>query len=163
MIGRSTTSALCFSQMRAASPWRRDRFERTWRSCGERYTACITVQGGTTEGCTDLYRLSNGILTAIKYRGEILAPPYQTIHWCSGPWASSQCMTKPDLMRQNFISRSWKMKELIPLTPMHIWPKSNRMPLGHYACPSDAPDCILDYQELSDALSRSGRRSPRTP
>ncbi len=55
--------------------------ERVWRNRGERFAACNIVQhdwfgGGSVmvwggisiEGCTDLYRLNNGTLTAIRYR-----------------------------------------------------------------------------------------------
>lgn len=71
--------------MRAASPWRCDRYERIWRSCGEHYAACNTVQGGSTEGRTDLCRLSNGILTVIKYQGEILGPTIRPYTGAVGP------------------------------------------------------------------------------
>ncbi|KAL1273816.1 hypothetical protein QQF64_026630 [Cirrhinus molitorella] len=64
-----------------------DRRERVWRSHGERYAACTIVQrdrfgGGSVrvwggismKGCTDLYRLDNGTLTAITYQDEIFRP-----------------------------------------------------------------------------------------
>ncbi|KAK3521821.1 hypothetical protein QTP70_018556 [Hemibagrus guttatus] len=62
------------------------RRERVWRSRGERYAACNIVQhyrfgggsvmvwGGISMGCTDLYRLDNDSLTAIRYWDEILGP-----------------------------------------------------------------------------------------
>ncbi len=58
-----------------------------WKSCGAHYAACHIVQhdqfgggsvmvwgGKSLKGRTDLYRLENGTLTAIRYRGEILGP-----------------------------------------------------------------------------------------
>lgn len=41
-IGRSTTGALCFSQIRAGSPC--DRFERVWRSREELCAVCNIIQ-----------------------------------------------------------------------------------------------------------------------
>ncbi|KAK3556137.1 hypothetical protein QTP70_005621 [Hemibagrus guttatus] len=70
-----------------------DRRERVWRSHGECYAACNIVQkdrfgvgsvmvwgGISMEGRTDLYRLDNGTLTAIRYQD------CQTLCWCSGSW-----------------------------------------------------------------------------
>ncbi|MCI4378174.1 hypothetical protein PGIGA_G00212910 [Pangasianodon gigas] len=75
-----------------------DRRERVWRSRGERYAACNIVQhdrfgGGSVmfwggismEGRTDLYRLDNGTLTAIRYRDEILGPIVRPYAGAVGP------------------------------------------------------------------------------
>ena len=75
-----------------------DRRERVWRSQGERYAACNIVQhdrfgGGSVmvwggismEGQTDLYRLQNGSLTAIRYRDEILEPMVRPYAGAVGP------------------------------------------------------------------------------
>ena len=75
-----------------------DRRERVWRSQGERYAACNIVQhdrfgGGSVmvpgvismEGRTDLYRLENGSLTAIRYRDEILEPMVRPYAGAVGP------------------------------------------------------------------------------
>ena len=75
-----------------------DRRERVWRSRGERYAACNIVQhdrfgggslmvwgGISMEGHTDLYRLDNGTLTAIRYRDEILGPIVRPYAGAVGP------------------------------------------------------------------------------
>lgn len=75
-----------------------DRRERVWRCRGERYAACNIIQhdrfgGGSVmvwggislEGRTDLYRLDNGTLTAIRYRDEILGPIVRTYAGAVGP------------------------------------------------------------------------------
>ena len=75
-----------------------DRRERVWRSQGECYAACNIVQhdrfgGGSVmvpgvismEGRTDLYRLENGSLTAIRYRDEILEPMVRPYAGAVGP------------------------------------------------------------------------------
>ncbi len=110
-----------------------DRRERVWRSRGERYAACNIVQhdqfgGGSVmvwggismEGRTDLYRLDNGTLTAIRYRDEMksfdpLSDP-TLVQWVLG---SSWCMTMPGLMWREYAGSSWRMKELIPLNGPH--------------------------------------------
>ncbi|KAI4886029.1 hypothetical protein NFI96_024196, partial [Prochilodus magdalenae] len=64
-----------------------DRRDRLWRRRGECYAACNIIQhdwfgGGSVmvwggislEGSTDLYRLDNGTLTAIRYQDKILGP-----------------------------------------------------------------------------------------
>ncbi|KAK3552357.1 hypothetical protein QTP86_011292 [Hemibagrus guttatus] len=75
-----------------------NRRERVWRSRGERYAACNIVQhdrfgGGSVmiwggisiEGCTDLYRLDNGTLTAIRYLDEIFGPIFRPYTGAVGP------------------------------------------------------------------------------
>ena len=75
-----------------------DRRERVWRSQGERYAACNIIQhdrfgggsvmvwgGMSMEGRSDLYRLENGSLTAIRYRDEILEPMVRPYAGAVGP------------------------------------------------------------------------------
>ncbi len=99
-----------------------DRRERVWRSRGERYAACNIVQldrfsGGSVmvwggismEGHTDVYRLNNGTLIAIRYQDEILGPIVRP----------SWCTTMPGLMWREYAGISWRIKELIPLNGPH--------------------------------------------
>uniref|UniRef100_A0A8C4TJ22 Transposase n=1 Tax=Erpetoichthys calabaricus TaxID=27687 RepID=A0A8C4TJ22_ERPCA len=75
-----------------------DRRQRVLRSHGECYAACNIVQhdqfgGGSVmvwggismEGHTDLYRLDNGTLTAIRYQDEILGPTVRPYAGAVGP------------------------------------------------------------------------------
>ncbi len=59
------------------------------------------------EGRTDLYRLDNGTLTAIRYRDEILGPIVR-------PYAGAV-----GLMWRECAGSSWRMKELTPLNGPH--------------------------------------------
>ncbi|KAI4876818.1 hypothetical protein NFI96_009587, partial [Prochilodus magdalenae] len=75
-----------------------DRRDRLWRRRGECYAACNIIQhdwfgGGSVmvwggislEGCTDLYRLDNGTLAAIRYQDEILGPVVRPYAGAVGP------------------------------------------------------------------------------
>ncbi|KAI4896781.1 hypothetical protein NFI96_020094, partial [Prochilodus magdalenae] len=75
-----------------------DSCDRLWRCCGECYAACNIIQhdwfgGGSVmvwggismEGRTDLYRLDNGTLTAIRHRDEILGPVIRPYAGAVGP------------------------------------------------------------------------------
>ncbi|KAI4888054.1 hypothetical protein NFI96_003401 [Prochilodus magdalenae] len=75
-----------------------DRRDRLWRRRGECYAACNIIQhdwfgGGSVmvwggislEGRTDLYRLDNGTLTAIRHRDEILGPVVRPYAGAVGP------------------------------------------------------------------------------
>ncbi|KAI4872674.1 hypothetical protein NFI96_002525, partial [Prochilodus magdalenae] len=75
-----------------------DRRDRLWRRRGEYYAACNIIQhdwfgGGSVmvwggiflEGRTDLYRLDNGTLTAIRYQDEILGPVVRPYAGAVGP------------------------------------------------------------------------------
>ncbi|KAI4902724.1 hypothetical protein NFI96_031916, partial [Prochilodus magdalenae] len=75
-----------------------DRRDRLWRRCGECYAACNIIQhdwfgGGSVkvwggmllEGLTDLHRLDNGTLTAIRHRDEILGPVVRPYAGAVGP------------------------------------------------------------------------------
>ncbi|KAI4880478.1 hypothetical protein NFI96_016237 [Prochilodus magdalenae] len=56
------------------------------------------------EGRTDLYRLDNGTLTAIRYQDEILEPSDPTlVQWVLG---SSWCMAVPGLMWREYAGSS---------------------------------------------------------
>lgn len=69
---------------------------------------------------TDLYRLDNTTLTAIRYGDEILHS-LQTPRW--------RTLT-PGLMWTEFAGTSWRINEYHWLAPKLAWPKSNRAP--HY-------------------------------
>ncbi|KAI4881904.1 hypothetical protein NFI96_004087 [Prochilodus magdalenae] len=75
-----------------------DRRDRLWGRRGERYPACNIIQhdwfgGGSVmvwggislEGRTDLYRLDNATLTAIRYQDEILGPVVRPSAGAVGP------------------------------------------------------------------------------
>ncbi|KAI4900201.1 hypothetical protein NFI96_017677, partial [Prochilodus magdalenae] len=75
-----------------------DRRDRLWRRRGECYAACNIIQhdwfgGGSVmvwggislEGRTDLYRLGNGTLTAVRYQDEILGPVVRPCAGAVGP------------------------------------------------------------------------------
>ncbi|KAI4877092.1 hypothetical protein NFI96_006680 [Prochilodus magdalenae] len=75
-----------------------DRRDRLWRRCGVHYATCNIIQhdwfgGGSVmvwggislEGRTDLYRLDNGTLTAIRYQDEILRPVVRPYAGAVGP------------------------------------------------------------------------------
>ncbi|KAI4904756.1 hypothetical protein NFI96_010311 [Prochilodus magdalenae] len=75
-----------------------DRRDRLWRRRGECYAACNIIQhdrfgGGSVmvwggislKGRTDLYRLDNGTLTAIRYQDEILGPVVRPCAGAVGP------------------------------------------------------------------------------
>ncbi|KAI4883980.1 hypothetical protein NFI96_003360 [Prochilodus magdalenae] len=75
-----------------------DRRDRLWRRRGECYAPCNIIQhdwfgGGSVmvwggislEGRTDLYRLDNGTLTAIRYQDEILGPVVRPYAGAVGP------------------------------------------------------------------------------
>ncbi len=111
-----------------------DRRERVWRSRGECYAACNIVQhdwfgGGSVvvwggismEGRTDLYRLDNGTLTAIRYWDEILGPIVRPYAGAVGPGflLVHDKSTMPGLMWREYAGSSWRMKELIPLNGPH--------------------------------------------
>ena len=94
----SATAPLLFTDESRFTLSTCDRRERVWRSQGECYAACNIVQhdrvgGGSVmvpgvismEGRTDLYRLENGSLTAIRYRDEILEPMVRPYAGAVGP------------------------------------------------------------------------------
>ncbi len=100
-----------------------DRRERVWRSRGECYAACNIVQhdrfgGGSVmvwggismEGRTDLYRLDNGTLTAIRYHVDILGPIVRSYAGAVGTG-----FLLGHTMPGEYAGSSWRMKELIPL------------------------------------------------
>ncbi len=91
--------------------------ERVWSSSGEQHdrfsAGSVMVWGGISmEGHTDLYRLDNGILTAIRYRDEILGPVVRPYAGAVVPPGARQCWS---LVWREYAGRSWRMKQLIPL------------------------------------------------
>ncbi len=111
-----------------------DRCERVWRSCGEHYApwnivqrdrsggGSVMVWGGISmEGCTDLYSLDNGTLTAWVPPGAQKCSPSlcKSMQAVPGGWNNWYHWMAPTL----------------------TWPKSNRTPLGNYVwgCTSDCP------------------------
>ncbi|KAI4898606.1 hypothetical protein NFI96_006386 [Prochilodus magdalenae] len=75
-----------------------DRLDRLWRRRGECYAACnisphdwfgggsvMVWEGISLEGRTDLYKLDNDTLTAIRYQDEILGPVFRLYTDAVGP------------------------------------------------------------------------------
>ena len=134
-----------------------DRRERVWRSQGERYAACNIVQhdwfgGGSVmvpggismEGRTDLYRLENGSLTAIRYRDEILEPMVRPYAGAVGPADARQCPASCGKSMQAVPGgwRNWYNWMALTIT----WPKPDRTPLGHYVSVHQTPPgCSSDF------------------
>ena len=77
------------------------------------------VWGGISmEGRTDLYRLHNGTLTAIRYRDEILEPIVRPYTGAVGPGFLLAYNNAQPLWREH-AANSWRMKKLIPLNGPH--------------------------------------------
>ena len=77
------------------------------------------VPGGISmEGRTDLHRLENGSLTAIRYRDEILEPMVRPYAGAVGP-GFLLMPSMPSLMWQEYAGSTWRMKELIQLNGPH--------------------------------------------
>ncbi len=121
-----------------------DRREWVWRSRGERYVACNIVQhdrfgGGSVmvwggismEGRTDLYRLDDGTLTAIRY--EILGPIVRPYAVALGP--GFLLVHDNAWLHLARVCRHWYHW----MAPMLAWPKSNRTTLGHYVSVHPTP------------------------
>ena len=70
------------------------------------------------EGRTDLYRLENGSLTAIRYRDEILEPMVRPYAGAVGP-GFLLMHDNAGLMWQEYAGSTWRMKELIQLNGPH--------------------------------------------
>ncbi|KAG2456868.1 TCB2 transposase, partial [Polypterus senegalus] len=144
-----------------------DRRERVWRSRGESYAACNIVQhdwfgGGSVmvwggismEGRTDLYRLDNGTMTAIRYRDEILGPivrPYAgavgpgflLVHNNARPHVARVC--RQFLEDEGIDTIDWppRSSDLNPIE--HLWDIMFRSIRRRQVAPQTV-------QELSDAL-----------
>ncbi len=72
-------------------------------------------RGISMEGRTDLYRLDNGTLTAIRYRDKILGAIVRPYAGAVGPgFFLVHDNAQPHVAREHAGS-SWRMKELIPL------------------------------------------------
>uniref|UniRef100_A0A8C4X2W4 Tc1-like transposase DDE domain-containing protein n=1 Tax=Erpetoichthys calabaricus TaxID=27687 RepID=A0A8C4X2W4_ERPCA len=153
-----------------------DRQERVWTSRGERYAACNIIQydwfgGGSVkvwggismEGSTDLYRLDNGTLTAIRYRDEIFGPtvrPYAgavgpgffLVHVNARPHVARECWQF--LENEGIDTIDWPpfSPDLNPIE--HLWGIMFRSIQYHQVAPQTV-------QELSDALVQIWEEIPQ--
>uniref|UniRef100_A0A8C4SSF1 Transposase n=1 Tax=Erpetoichthys calabaricus TaxID=27687 RepID=A0A8C4SSF1_ERPCA len=153
-----------------------DRRERVWRSRGESYAACNIVQhdwfgGGSVmvwggismEGRTDLYRLDNGTMTAIRYRDEILGPivrPYAgavgpgflLVHNNARPHVARVC--RQFLEDEGIDTIDWppRSSDLNPIE--HLWDIMFRSIRRRQVAPQTV-------QELSDALVQIWEEIPQ--
>ncbi|KAI4900603.1 hypothetical protein NFI96_003188 [Prochilodus magdalenae] len=153
-----------------------DRRDRLWRRRGECYAACITIQhdwfgGGSVmvwggislEGRTDLYRLDNGTLTAIRYQDEILRPivrPYAgavgigflLVHNNARPHVARVC--RQFLENEGIDTIDWPpgSPELNPVE--HFWDIMFRSIRRHQVA-------YQTVQELSDALVQIWEEIPQ--
>lgn len=101
---------------------------------------------------TDLYRLDNTTLTAIRYGDEILHS-LQTPRWCT---------LTPGLMWTEFAGTSWRINEYHWLAPKLAWPKSNRAP--HYVSVHLTPSgWTSDCPGSQWCLVQTWEEPPRTP
>ncbi|KAI4872921.1 hypothetical protein NFI96_005299 [Prochilodus magdalenae] len=154
-----------------------DRRDRLWRRRGECYATCSIIQhdwfgGGSVifwvgislEGCTDLYRLDNGTLTAIRYQDEILGPVVRPYAGAVGPgFLLVHNNAQPHVVR---VCRQFLESEGIDTID---WPTGSPdlYPIEHPGTLCFGPSATRLHFRLSRSSvmpwSRSGRRSPRTP
>ncbi|MCJ8746514.1 hypothetical protein PDJAM_G00142610 [Pangasius djambal] len=154
------------------STW--DRRERVRRSHGERYAACniaqhdrfgggsVMVWGGISmEGRTDLYRLDNGTLTAIRYRDEILGPILRPYAGAVGPgfllvhdsaWPHVARVCRQFLEDEGIDTIEWPPRSP-DLNPIMLWDFMFQSIRRH-----QAPQTV---QELSDALVQIWEEIPQ--
>ena len=149
---------------------------RARRSQGERYAACNIVQhdrfgGGSVmvwggismEGRTDLYRLENGSLTAIRYRDEILEPMVRPYAGAVGPgFLLMHDNARPHVARvcrqyledEGIDTIEWPSRspDLNPIE--HLWDIMFRS----IRCRQVAPQTL---QELTDALRQTWEDIPQ--
>ncbi|KAI4893334.1 hypothetical protein NFI96_005519 [Prochilodus magdalenae] len=144
-----------------------DRCDRLWRCHGECYAACNIFQhdrfgGGSVmvwegislEGRTDLYKLDNGTLTAIRYQDEILgpvvrpytgavAPGFLLMHNNAPPHVARVC--RQFLENEGIDTIDWATgsPDLNPIE--HLWDIMFRSIRRHQVA-------LQTVQELSDAL-----------
>ncbi|KAI4882733.1 hypothetical protein NFI96_028535, partial [Prochilodus magdalenae] len=144
-----------------------NRRDRLWRRRGECYAACNIIQhdwfgGGSVmvwggislNGRTDLYRLDNGTLTAIRYQNETLGPVVRPYAGAVGPgFLLVHNNARPNVVR---VCRQFLENEGIDtidwptgspdLNPIeHLWDNMFRSIRRHQVA-------LQTVQELSDAL-----------
>ncbi|KAI4897064.1 hypothetical protein NFI96_011413, partial [Prochilodus magdalenae] len=153
-----------------------DRRGRLWRRCGECYAVCNIIQhdwfgGGSVmvwggislEGRTDLYRLDNGTLTAIRHQDEILGPvvrPYAgavgpgflLVHNNARPHVARVC--RQFLENEGIDTIDWPTgsPDLNPIE--HLWDIMFRFIRCHQVA-------LRTVQELSDALVQIWEKIPQ--
>ncbi|KAI4896474.1 hypothetical protein NFI96_032686 [Prochilodus magdalenae] len=153
-----------------------DRCDRLWRRRGECYAACNIIQhdwfgGGSVmvwggislEGRTDLYRLDNGTLTAIRHQDEILGPvvrPYAgavgpgflLVHNNARPHVARVC--RQFLENEGIDTIDWPTgsPDLNPIE--HLWDIMFRSIRRHQVA-------LQTVQELSDALVQIWEEIPQ--
>ncbi|KAI4878144.1 hypothetical protein NFI96_028402, partial [Prochilodus magdalenae] len=153
-----------------------DRRDRLWRHPGECYAACniiqhdwfgggsVTVWGGISlEGHTDLYRLDNGTLTAIRYQNEILGPlvrPYAgavgpgflLVHNNARPHVARVCRQFLENERIDTIDWPTGSPDLNPIE--HLWDIMFRSIRRHQVA-------LQTVQELIDAMVQIWKEIPQ--
>ncbi|KAI4874218.1 hypothetical protein NFI96_005717 [Prochilodus magdalenae] len=153
-----------------------DRRDRLWRRHGECYPACNIIQhdwfgGGSVmawggislEGRTDLYRLNNGTLTAIRHQDKILRPlvrPYAgavgpgflLVHNNARPHVARVC--RQFLENEGIDTIDWPTgsPDLNPIE--HLWDIVFRSIRRHQVA-------LQTVQELSDALVQIWEEIPQ--
>ncbi|KAI4899343.1 hypothetical protein NFI96_003900 [Prochilodus magdalenae] len=153
-----------------------DRRDRFWSRCGECYAVCNIIQhdwfgGGSVmvwggislEGHTDLHRLDNGTLTAIRYQDEILGPvvrPYAgtvdpgflLVHNNARPHVA--IVRKQFLENEGIDTIDWPtgLPDLNPIE--HLWDIMFRSIQRHQIA-------LQTVQELSDALVQIWEEIPQ--
>ncbi|KAI4872401.1 hypothetical protein NFI96_029872, partial [Prochilodus magdalenae] len=153
-----------------------DRRDRLWRRCGECYAACNIIQhdwfGGESvmvwggiplEGRTDLYRLDNSTLTAIRHQDEMLGPvvrPYAgamgpgffLVHNNAQPHVARLC--RQFLENEGIDTIDWPTgsPDLNPIE--HLWDIMFRSIQRHQVA-------LQTVQELSDALVQIWEEIPQ--
>ncbi|KAI4902048.1 hypothetical protein NFI96_033099 [Prochilodus magdalenae] len=153
-----------------------DRRDRLWRRCGECYATCKIIQhdwfgGGSVmvwggiflEGRTDLYRLYNGTLTAIRYQDEILGlvvrpyagavgPGFLLVHNNARPHVARVC--RQFLENKGIDTIGWPTGSP-NLNPIELlWDIMFRSIQRHQVA-------LQTVQELSDALVQNWEEIPQ--
>ncbi|KAI4889174.1 hypothetical protein NFI96_009756 [Prochilodus magdalenae] len=153
-----------------------DRRDRLWRRRGECYAVCNIIQhdwfgGGSVmvwggislEGRTDLYRLDNGTLTAIRYQDEILGPVVRHYAGAVGPgflvvhnnaWSNVARVCRQIMENEGTDTIDWPTgsPDLNPIE--HLWDIMFRSIRRHQVAPQTV-------QELSDAVVQIWEEIPQ--